>query len=116
MDTGSFRERITEAIRYWELRRLIYNAILFLILAVYFTMNYPASKNALSVDEVLMFFLLAVLANVAYCAAYLPDVFAQASGFREQWQKYRWLVFIIGATFAGVITRFFAVGIFNSPR
>jgi hypothetical protein len=116
MDTGSFRERITEAIGYWEPRRLIYNAVLFLIVAAYFAINYPGSKRALNLDEILVVFLLAVLANVAYCAAYIPDVFAQASGFREQWQKYRWLVFIIGVTFAGVITRFFAIGVFNFPR
>jgi len=39
---------------------------------------------------VLLLFLLAVLANVACCAAYVVDIFA--SGYREQWWKLRWIV------------------------
>jgi hypothetical protein len=67
----------------------------------------------LSLDFALSLFLLAVLANVAYCAAYVVDIFAQASAYREQWRKYRWVVFIIGMLFAGVITRFFARSMFQ---
>ena len=58
--------------------------------------------------------LLAVLANVAYCAAYLPDLFAQASGFRDSWRRYRWILFAIGLLFAGVITRYWAIAFFLS--
>ena len=57
--------------------------------------------------------MLAVLANVAYCAAYVVDIFAQVSGYRELWQKYRWLLFVVGLLFAGVITRFWSLAFFN---
>jgi hypothetical protein len=73
----------------------------------------PASKQALSIDYCLFLFLLAVLANVAYCAAYIVDIFAQSSELREQWQNYRWILLVIGISFAGVITRFFAIGFFQ---
>ena len=54
-----------------------------------------------------------MVANVAYCAAYLVDVFVQASEFPDTWQRSRWVLFAIGTTFAAVITRFVAVGMFH---
>jgi hypothetical protein len=114
MDTGSFREALTSAIRYWEPRRLIYNAVLAAIVLIYFGRNYPATKSLISVDSILILFVLVVLANVAYCAAYVVDIFASASTLRDQWQKRRWIIFLIGLLFAAVITRFFALGMFPS--
>ena len=115
MDAQSFRESLTDAIRYWEPLRLVYNAVLAVIVLVYFWMGYPASKADLSVNLILLIFILAVLANIAYCAVYLADIFAQASGYRETWRKYRWVLFAIGLLFAGVLTRFWAAGLFSSP-
>src|SRR5579862_1603030 len=115
MDAQSFRESLTDAIRFWEPMRLVYNGILAGIVLVYFLMGYPASRANVSVDSVLFIFLLAVLANVAYCAAYVVDLFAQLSGFREMWQKRRWVLFVIGMLFAGVLTRFWAMGMFSTP-
>jgi hypothetical protein len=112
IDTTNLRESATDAIRFWEPRRLIYNAVLAAIVLMYFATNYPASKAQRTPDSAQGIFILAVLANVAYCAAYLPDIFAQISGYRELWQKYRWILFVIGVLFAGIITRFFAMGMF----
>jgi hypothetical protein len=94
----------------------VYNGVLMLIVLGYFAAGYPGSKQDLKLDEMLLIFLLAVLANVAYCAAYVADVFAQASGFRELWRQYRWILFSIGLIFAGIITRFFAMGFFSISR
>jgi hypothetical protein len=114
MDAQSFRESLTGAIRYWEPRRVVYNVVLAAIVLVYFGINYPATKSLISIDSVLFLFLLVVLANVAYCAAYLVDIFVSASSYRDQWQKRRWIIFVIGLLFAGIITRFFALGMFQS--
>jgi len=114
MNAQTLRESLTDAIRYWEPLRLVYNAALAFIVLIYFWIGYPASKTDLSVNSILFIFLLAVLANVAYCTAYLVDIFAQASGFRETWQKNRWMLFVIGLLFAGVLTRFWAVAMFAS--
>ena len=115
MERKSLRECATDAIRYWEPRRLIYNSALAVIVLSYFAINYPASKTALSVDFALGVFLLAVLANVAYCVAYIPDIFAQMSGFRLLWVKYRWILLLLGILFAGTLTRFFAMAAFSAP-
>jgi hypothetical protein len=114
MDMQTLRESLTDAIRYWEPRRLVYNFALAVVVFACFWFAYPKSKSDLSLDVALVVFLMAVLANVAYCAAYVVDVFAQASGYRELWRKYRWTIFAIGTVFAGVITRFFALGIFSA--
>lgn len=113
MDSAILRESFTDAIRFWEPRRVIYNLVLSLVVILYFVVGYPASKAALSIDFVLALFLLAVIANVAYCAAYLADIFVQASGFKEIWQRVRWMLFAVGTTFAAVITRFVAMGMFQ---
>ncbi|HEX3103698.1 MAG TPA: hypothetical protein VHQ22_04575 [Terriglobales bacterium] len=113
MDSVTMRESFTDAIRFWEPRRLIYNLALGLVVIVYFVVGYPASKATLSADFALLIFLLAVIANVAYCAAYLVDIFVQASGYREIWQRSRWLLFAVGTAFAAIITRFVAMGMFH---
>ena len=116
MDSPTLKERATAAIRYWEPHRLLYNVVLTIIVAYYFAMGYPESKQFLALDALLGLFLLAVLANVAYCAAYIVDIFAQTSEFRALWGKYRWFVFVIGTVFAGIITRVCALGMFLGNR
>ena len=116
MDSQPLRESLTAAIRYWEPRRLLYNLALAIVVLGHFGMNYPASKTVLSVDFALVLFLMAVLANVAYCAAYPVDIFAQSSGFRGEWLRYRWALFVTGLLFAGTITHFFALGMFSTGR
>ncbi len=66
------------------------------------------------VNTFLVLFVLCVLANVAYCAAYIVDVLAQASGFRDLWLRLRWALFLLGITVAGTLTRFWAIGIFST--
>ena len=69
METPSVREYATEAIGYWEPRRVIYNLVLAAVVVAYFVAGYPTSKQNLTTDSILVLFLLAVVANVAYYAA-----------------------------------------------
>jgi|SRR6185295_2331586 hypothetical protein len=113
MSEMTVRDVLTDATRYWEVRRIAYNAILAAIVVVVFVLQWPGSRLALSADLAQTLFILAVLANVAYCAAYVVDVVAQYSGFHAQWKRYRWLLFAVGMIFAGIIARFFAAGMFS---
>ena len=108
-----FHAAATDAIRYWEPRRIIYNAVLAAIVLGYLAWYWPHSRNVVTFDGVLVLFLVAVVANICYCAAYLGDVFAQASGFRDSWRKRRWLLLLIGTAVAATITRFFAINFFH---
>lgn len=116
MNTYSLRDCATDAIRFWEPRRVLYNLVLTAIVVIYFGVGYPVSRTMLTLDFCLGLFLLVVIANVAYCAAYIVDIFAQMSDFRELWQRSRWLLFVIGTTMAAIITRFIAMAMFEPGR
>src|SRR3954453_9830060 len=108
MAEASLRDHATAAIRYWEPRRLVYNGLLVVVVAITFWLSVPSIKAAINIDLILGLFFLAVLANVAYCAAYAVDIFVQASAFRDHWQQFRWLLFALGTTFAAVLARYFS--------
>ena len=112
MERGVVKEYVTDAIRYWEPRRIVYNGVLVAVVVTYFALNRSHAMANFSVDSMLLLFLLAVLANVAYCAAYVVDFLWQASGFREGWRKHRWILLMIGVLFAAILSRFWAIGMF----
>ena len=112
MDGATLRDYATEAIRYWEPRRLFYNLLLVVVVAMTFWLNLPSSRAAITIDSILWLFLLAVVANVAYCAAYIVDVFVQSSAFRPQWHQLRWLLYALGSAFAAVLTRYISMALF----
>jgi hypothetical protein len=107
-------EKLSDAIRFWEIRRIFYNLWLVAVVLTYFFVYWPASKSIVQLDELSWLFILAVLANVAYCAAYPVDVFVQVSGVREIRGRVRWVLFVVGMIFAGILTRWFSIGIFSS--
>ena len=110
---GLLREAATDALRYWEPRRLVYNGVLAAIVLWYFSAARPESAQGLSLNGFLFVVLLAVLANVAYCAVYPVDVFVLISGFREVWLKVRWVLLAVGTLFAAIITRFWSLAFFS---
>lgn len=90
------KEHITDALRYWEPRRIVYNLALALVTL---SVGWPILELTESpplLPAALVLFLLAAGANVLYCIAYPVDVFIQASEFREPWRKLRWLLFLCG--------------------
>jgi uncharacterized membrane protein len=103
---ATIRESITDSIRYWEPRRIVYNLLLAITVAIYYVHGLPSSKTALTVD----FVVLAVLANIAY----FVDIFAQRSGFRESWRSKRWILVSVGMILAVIFTRFLSMGFFLS--
>jgi hypothetical protein len=113
METNQWRDYLSNAIRYWEPRRILYNLLLVVIVVFHFVQGLPFSKSALQFNSILLLFGLAVLANVAYCAAYIPDVFAQMSGLRDSWLRVRWILLTIGLAFAAVLTHFFSLGMLD---
>jgi ABC-type nickel/cobalt efflux system permease component RcnA len=116
VERTDLREYATDAIKFWEPWRIVYNLALAAVVILYFALAYPSSKATITVDFCLGLFLMAVIANVAYCAAYVVDIFAQASGFRDVWRRARKILFIIGTLFAAIIVRFIAVGMFPNNR
>jgi hypothetical protein len=110
-ETVTFRDVISNAIRYWEPRRILFNAVLVLVVVLAFVGEWPDAKQAVTFESLLSLFILAVLANVAYCAAYLPDIAFQYSSMRAAWIEWRFLLLAVGILFAAVLTYFFALAI-----
>jgi hypothetical protein len=108
MHADSFRNTLSNAIGFWERRRIVYNLVLAAIVIAVFLAGAPRSMNLLSADLAMGLFVLAVLANVAYCAAYPIDVAMQHSDYRATWLRARWVLLAIGIAFASVIAQFVA--------
>jgi len=113
MTTITIKESITDAISYWERGRILYNIALLIVVVGTFVFYWPHSRQTLSVDIFQGLFVLAVLSNVAYCAAYPVDLIAQSSAHREVWLRIRWVLLAVGITFACVIAQFFSRGLFS---
>jgi hypothetical protein len=83
-----------------------------IVIAVFWS-NWPDSTSYATMNSLELLFVLAVLANVTYCAAYLADVVAQSSTLGTTWLRFRWVVLSIGVIFAGILTHFFALKLFG---
>jgi len=112
MSEVTARQALSDSIRYWEPRRVLFNVVLAVVVGTVYLANSPHSAHALTFDTIQVLFVLAVLANVAYCAAYLVDVLAQLSTFRGTWLRLRWVLFVVGLIFAAILTNFFSRGLF----
>jgi hypothetical protein len=104
------RQIAADALRFWEPRRIVYDAVLLLVAGTVFLTHWRQFLRHASVDFFLGLFLLAVLANVAYCAAYPADVFVQRSGLGDARRRVRTALFVVGTLFAGVLAQFIARG------
>ena len=111
VEAPNFRDVIANAVRYWEPRRLVYNAVLLAVVLLAYWGEWPEARQTLNFESLLALFILAVLANLAYCAAYLPDVALQYSSLRSTWLEWRFLLLVIGVLFAAALTYFFALSI-----
>lgn len=110
MPDMTVQQALSDALRYWEPRRILYNVALTLVVAAVFLANLPASRSQLGLNLFLALFVWAVLANVAYCTAYIVDVALQFSAYRATWLRLRWIMLGIGMAFAAVLAKFFAHG------
>ncbi len=109
----TFSDEIIDSLRYWEPRRLIYNGVLG-IMTIYHAI--PAIMKDRGIDwtlTLMWLFILAVLANICYSVAYLPDLLVKMSAYRERWISVRFGLFLVGTLFACCFTWWFASGIFS---
>ena len=59
----------SDAIRFWEPRRLLYNLVLAAIVLVWLMATWPHFLPALNLPDLLRLAVLGLIANVLYCAA-----------------------------------------------
>ncbi|MGA3177917.1 MAG: hypothetical protein ABSE19_11300 [Candidatus Acidiferrum sp.] len=97
---ASVRALLAEAIRFWEPRRVVYNLALSAVAVVWLFVTWPHFRAALTLTSLFLFAILALLANVCYCAAYLVDIPLQHSALAAVWRPRRWLLLLAGTLFA----------------
>ena len=103
-EPAGFRDFLSDAIEFWEPRRIVYNIVLALIVLGWVSFTWPHFRTALTRHSLLALFVLAAAANVCYCAAYLVDIPLQYSNFRNSWRRKRWGLWCVGILLAGAIT------------
>jgi hypothetical protein len=96
------KDIVTESLRYWEPRRIAFNAVLALVVAGSF-FYYQPPLAALGWPPLIGLLLAAVLANVLYCTAYAADLLVQLSDYQAAWRRHRWLLWVAGTAFAAGI-------------
>jgi hypothetical protein len=103
---SQLRGVLDDAIRYWEPRRLAYNLVLALVVIAWVASTWPHFRGALTLESLLALVILAILANVCYCAAYLVDIPMQYSSFCVVWRRRRWLLWVVGMLFAVALSNY----------
>ena len=91
---------IRNATRFWEPRRLLYNAILTAIALFWLIKVWTHFLPALTWSSLGIVTVLALLANVCYCAAYLADLAIQPLLPNSAWNRSRWAIWSLGTLFA----------------
>lgn len=103
---NEFRDSVANAVRYWERRRVTYNAFLAAVAVSWVVLTWPHFRAVRlfgippgdTHPAFLILVILCFLANVCYCAAYLVDIPLQLTF--AAWRNYRWILLLIGILFA----------------
>ena len=88
------------AARFWEPKRLWYNATLFVAVMLWLWRTWPHFRPALTFDALGKMLVLALLANICYCAAYLAEVLVPTLASDATRRRVRWALWILGMLFA----------------
>ena len=103
-----WRDALSDAIRYWELRRIVYNLALAAVVIALGVAFWTQIRGSLSFELLLGLVVLAVLANVCYCAAYVVDVPVQLSSHVATWKRWRGALWIFGVLFGVALAWYWA--------
>ena len=102
-------ENLGNGVGFWELKgRPIYNGVLGLVCG-YHALHHP--RHTLSTllrwnepGNLTGFLFFAIVANVFYCAVYVPDQAIQLTPYRDGWRRWRWLLLAFGTLFGALLT------------
>jgi hypothetical protein len=101
-------ENLSDGVGFWELKgRLIYNGFLGLVCGFHAVHPGRTLSHLLRWDgtgSLTTFLMLAIAANVVYCAAYVPDQAFQLTPYRDGWRRWRWLLLAFGTLVGALLT------------
>ncbi|MGB8644728.1 MAG: hypothetical protein WCF84_05790 [Anaerolineae bacterium] len=102
----TFGEILRDATRYWEYRRIAYNLVLVALVVVFVVRTWPHFQPALNLQSLPPLLILAAIANILYCAAYLADLPLQLSTFGGAYRRWRWVFWLAGTLLALLVTEY----------
>jgi len=105
----TLREILTDAVRYWERRRMLYNLVLAAVVLIWLVATWPHFRSMLNIRALLLMFVLATAANVCYCAAYFADLLMQYSFFQMSWLRWRWGLWLAGMLIATLLANYWII-------
>jgi hypothetical protein len=94
------RALFSDSARFWETRRIFYNLALAAVVLLWITLSWPHFRPAFTLTALFQLFVLALIANALYCAAYLVDIPMQLSAFSSSWKRRRWMLWLLGTLLA----------------
>lgn len=100
--SGGYRD----ALLFWEPRRIWYNAVLTLVVFLWVILTWPHFRPALNLVALGKMLVLALLANVCYCAAYVVEFLMQGGLPVAFWRRTRWGVWVAGTLIALVMENY----------
>jgi hypothetical protein len=103
---GPLRTLFADAIRFWELRRIAYNLVLTAVAVGWLVASWPHFRPVMTLHSLLLLTILALIANVCYCAAYLIDIPMQSSPLGALWRRRRWGLWLVGMLFAILVENY----------
>src|ERR1051326_6423687 len=92
--------RFLDAAHFWEARRLWYNPALGLVGGLWVVLTWPHFRPAFNLVALGKMLVLALLANVCYCAAYIAEFFMQAALALSSWRPVRRALWVLGMLIA----------------
>jgi hypothetical protein len=107
--SGLFSACLTDAIRFWEPRRVIYNLVLTAVVIVWLVASWPHFRPAFTLHSLLLLSILALQANICYCAAYVVDIPMQGLSVGGALRRLRWGLWLIGTLFAILFENYWIV-------
>jgi len=95
-----------EAARYWERQRIWYNAVLCTCVALWVVFTWPHFRPALNWLALGKMLVLAVLANLCYCAGYVAELFMQPLFSPASRHRLRWVLWTVGMLAAALLANY----------
>jgi len=106
---GASLKRLMNAARFWEPRRLLYNLLLAGVVLIWIVKTWPHFRPAMTLESLGIMTVLALLANLCYCAAYLAEILIQNASSGAAWNRLRWVIWVIGTALAILFENYWIV-------
>ena len=100
------RVDLKDAAQFWERQRILYNGVILAVVVLWVVVTWPHFRPAMSFVALGKMAVLAVLANLSYCAGYAMEGFIQPLAEQAYWRKLRWAVWTAGVLLAILLSNY----------